>query len=41
MKVHFGVVKDFGQIHSDFTTPAHVHVLTTAAELLHGGEEVV
>lgn len=41
MKVHIGVDKDTGLIHSVKTTAANVHDLTPAAELLHGEEEVV
>jgi IS5 family transposase len=41
MKVHIGVDKDLGLIHSVETTAANVHDLTPAAELLHGEEEVV
>jgi IS5 family transposase len=41
MKVHAGVDKDSGLIHSVVTTAANVHDLTPAAELLHGGEKVV
>ncbi|MEX0649533.1 MAG: IS5 family transposase [Candidatus Andersenbacteria bacterium] len=41
MKVHIGVEKDNGLIHSVETTAANVHDLTAAAELLHGEEEVV
>jgi transposase, IS5 family len=41
MKVHAGVDKDSGLIHSVVTTAANVHDLTPAAELLHGDEEVV
>jgi IS5 family transposase len=41
MKVHIGVDKDNGLIHSVETTSANVHDLTPAAELLHGGETVV
>ncbi len=41
MKVHIGVDKDTGLIHSVETTAANVHDLTPAAELLHGEEEVV
>jgi IS5 family transposase len=41
MKVHIGVDKDSGLIHSVVTTAANVHDLTPAAELLHGEEEVV
>jgi IS5 family transposase len=41
MKVHIGVDKDNGLIHSIATTAANVHDLTPAAELLHGQETVV
>jgi IS5 family transposase len=41
MKVHIGVDKDSGLIHSVITTAANVHDLTPAAELLHGEEKVV
>jgi IS5 family transposase len=41
MKVHAGVDKDSGLIHSVVVTAANVHALTPAAELLHGDEEVV
>jgi transposase, IS5 family len=41
MKVHAGVDKDSGLIHSVVLTAANVHDLTPAAELLHGDEEVV
>ena len=41
MKVHAGVDKDSGLIHSVVVTPANVHDLTPAAQLLHGDEEVV
>ncbi len=41
MKVHVGVDKDNGLIHSIETTSANVHDLTPAAELLHGEEKVV
>ncbi len=41
MKVHIGVDKDSGLMHSVVTTAANVHELTPAAELLHGDEEVV
>ena len=41
MKIHAGVDKDSGLIHSIVTTAANVHDLTPAAELLHGEEEVV
>jgi IS5 family transposase len=41
MKVHIGVDKDTGLIHSVETTSANVHDLTPAADLLHGEETVV
>ena len=41
MKVHIGVDKDSGLIHSVVTTAANVHDITPASELLHGDEEVV
>jgi IS5 family transposase len=41
MKVHLGLDKDSGLIHSIVTTSANVHDLTPVAELLHGDEEVV
>ena len=41
MKVHAGVDKDSGLIHSVVVTAANVHDLNPAAELLHGDEEVV
>jgi len=41
MKVHIGVDSESGLIHSVETTAAHVHDLTPAAQLLHGGETVV
>ena len=41
MKVHIGVDKDTGLIHSVETTAANVHDLTPAAELLHADESVV
>jgi IS5 family transposase len=41
MKVHIGVDKDSGLIHSVVTTAANVHDLTPAADLLHGDEDVV
>ena len=41
LKVHAGVDKDSGLIHSIVVTAANVHDLTPAAELLHGEEEVV
>ena len=41
MKVHLGVDKDSGLIHSVVTTAAIVHDLTRVAVLLHGDEQVV
>jgi IS5 family transposase len=41
MKVHAGVDKDSGLIHSVVVTAANVHDLTPVAELLHGDEHVV
>ena len=41
MKVHIGVDKDSGLIHSVETTSANVHDISRAAQLLHGEEEVV
>jgi transposase, IS5 family len=41
MKVHIGVDKDTGLIHSVETTAANVHDLTPAVDLLHGEEDVV
>jgi IS5 family transposase len=41
MKVHAGVDKDSGLIHSVKVTAGNVHDLTPAAELLHGDQEVV
>jgi len=41
MKVHIGVDKDSGLIHSVVVTAANVRDLTPAAELLHGEEKVV
>ena len=41
MEVHAGVDKDSGLIHSVKVTAANVHVLTQAAEQMHGDEEVV
>jgi len=41
MKVHAGVDKDSGIIHTVMVTAANVHSLTPAAELLHGDKEVV
>ena len=41
MKLHAGVDKDSGLIHSVVVTAANMHDLIPAAELLHGDEEVV
>jgi IS5 family transposase len=41
MKLHVGMDKDNGLIHSIETTSANVHDLTPAADLLHGEETVV
>ncbi|WP_156818410.1 IS5 family transposase [Cyanobium gracile] len=41
MKIHARMDKSTGLIHSVATTPANVHDLTPAAELLYGKEEVV
>ena len=41
MKVHAGVDKNSGLIHSVVVTSANVHDLTPAADLLHGDEQVV
>jgi transposase, IS5 family len=41
MKVHAGVDKDSGLIHSVVVTAANVHDLTPAAELLHADEDAV
>ncbi len=41
MKVHIGVDKDSGLIHSVETTAANVHDLAPAVELRHGEEEAV
>jgi IS5 family transposase len=41
MKLHIGVDKDNGLIHSIETTSANLHDLTPAAELMHGEETVV
>jgi IS5 family transposase len=41
MKVHIGVDKESGLINSVLTTAANVHDLTSAAQLLHGDDEVV
>jgi IS5 family transposase len=41
MKVHIGVDKDTGLIHSVETTAVNVHVLSPVLDLLDGEEEVV
>ena len=41
MKIHAGVEKDSGMIHSVLVTATNVHDLITPADLLHGDEEVV
>ncbi|MCX5939342.1 MAG: transposase [Cyanobium sp. LacPavin_0920_WC12_MAG_62_9] len=41
IKVHIGVDKDSGLIHSVVSTAANVHDITPASELLHGDDEVV
>jgi IS5 family transposase len=41
MKLHAGVDKDSGLIHSVVVTAANVHDLTPAADLLHGDEQFV
>ena len=41
MKVHAGVEKDSGLIHSVVVTVAYVHDINPAAELVHGDEDVV
>jgi IS5 family transposase len=41
MKVHAGVDKVSGLIHSVMVTSANAHDLTPAVKLLHGDEEVV
>ena len=41
MKVHAGVDKNSGLIHSVVVTSANLHDLMPAADLLHGDEEVV
>ncbi len=41
MKVHAGMDKNSGLIHSAVVTSANVHDLTPSAQLLHGDEEVV
>jgi IS5 family transposase len=41
MKMHIGVDESLGLIHSLTTTPANVHDITQADQLLHGNEERV
>ena len=41
MKVHVGVAKGYGLIHSVDTSSANVHDITRVPHLLHGEEEVV
>jgi IS5 family transposase len=41
MKVHSGVNRDSGLIHSVVVTAANMHDLTPVADLLHGDEQVV
>lgn len=41
MKAHIGVDAETGVVHSLVTTPANVHDVTQAGELLHGGERRV
>lgn len=41
MKIHIGVDKDSGLIHSVETTPANVHDVTQTENLLHGEETVM
>ena len=41
MKVHIGLDKDSGLIHSVETTSANVHDITRATQQLHGEEEMV
>ena len=41
MKLHTGVDAASGMVHRLVTTPANVHDLTVAHELLHGGETTV
>jgi IS5 family transposase len=41
VKIHAGVHKDSGLIHSVVTSAANVHDLAPAAPLLHGQEVVV
>ena len=41
MKAHIGVDSETGIVHSMSATPANVHDVTEAHQLLHGGETVV
>ncbi len=41
MKVHDGVDKDSGLIHSEIVSASNVHDVIPEAKLLHGDEEVV
>ena len=41
MKLHIGVDAQTGVVHSVVTTPANVHDVTQAGNLLHGGERQV
>jgi IS5 family transposase len=41
MKVHIGVYKNSGLIHSVVTTAASVQDFSPAAELLHGDKDVI
>ncbi len=41
MKVHIGVDKNSSLIYSVVTTAANMHDFSPAAELLHGGEDVI
>lgn len=41
MKAHIGADADSGLVHTVVTTPANVHDLAVAGDLLHGDEEVV
>ncbi len=41
MKVHIGIDKDCGLIHSVVATAANVHNVTPSYELLHGEEELI
>ena len=41
MKAHIGVDADSGLVHTVVATPANVHDLVVAGDLLHGDEAVV